>query len=136
HTAAEAALPTLFLAFFFTALSFTIGFFAARELCALLRPRRARAGEHPRRIRSGPVRAPPDQSGVAIGGYRDAATKATFATLFDTRELHALLRPGRARTREHPHRAELTVLGRIADQRCVAVTRKRQAAAEPAIGAL
>ena len=75
-----------------------------------------------------------DERRVAIGGERNAASKAAACGLFfATRELRALLGPGRSRAREDPGGANLHAARFIVDatdERGVAVGGQRDADAE------
>src|SRR5262249_16875527 len=109
---------------------------AGGELSALLRPGRTGARELPRRPNFVVVAGTSDQPGIPVGGERDGVAEVARPGLAGTRELRALLRPGRGRAREPPRRSDpvssraLWVVVVAADQRGVAVAGERDIQAE------
>src|SRR5207253_1095727 len=97
------------------------------ELRALLRPGRARAREHPRRPHAAVVVRAADQRGAAVARQRDAEALVGVADRARSYELGALLRPARARARQHPRRPHAAVVAWAADKRGVPIARQRDA---------
>ena len=101
---------------------------AAGQLRALLRPGAARAGEHPRRPRRRRLSfEPPIRAVFPSADNATLVAEVAGADLAGAGQLRALLRPGRARAREHPRRPDEAVVDRAADQGGVPVRRQRHA---------
>src|SRR5262249_7440766 len=115
------------------------------ELRSLLAPDSVRPGEHPCRALADVVVPAADQRRVAVGGEGDDRAELALSALVRAGELSALLGPRGARAREPPGPAlaavtlvagEHAAVVPAADQRGLAVNRKRDVRAEHALSGL
>src|SRR5205807_508265 len=100
---------------------------AADQRRSLLRPRRPRAGKHPRSACIAVVLPAADQRGTPIARQGDADALLGRAYRAAADQLRSLLRPRRPRAGKHPRSACIAVVLPAADQRGTPIARQGDA---------